>query len=51
VLRALLIGCVLGVISGLVVNVVRRRGGAFPFGPSLAVGCFLVLLLANAPAL
>ena len=50
VLRALLIGCVLGVVSGLAVNVARRHGGAFPFGPSLAVGCFITLLLANAPA-
>jgi leader peptidase (prepilin peptidase)/N-methyltransferase len=48
VVWGLLVGSVLGVISGAVVNVVRRRGGAFPFGPSLALGCFAVLVQVGA---
>jgi leader peptidase (prepilin peptidase)/N-methyltransferase len=47
VISALFLGCVLGVVSGIVVNVLRRHGGAFPFGPSLAVGCFIVLVQAT----
>ena len=47
VISALFLGCVLGVVSGVAVNMARRHGGAFPFGPSLAVGCFVVLIQAT----
>jgi leader peptidase (prepilin peptidase)/N-methyltransferase len=50
VIWGLLVGSVLGVLSGMVVNIVRRRGGAFPFGPSLALGCFIVLVQVTGPA-
>ncbi len=46
-ITALFIGSVLGVLSGLVVNVTRRHGGAFPFGPALAVSCLYVVLNAD----
>jgi prepilin signal peptidase PulO-like enzyme (type II secretory pathway) len=44
VLIAIMLGCILGVIMGLVTNVVRRKGGAFPFGPALAAGALYVVL-------
>ncbi|MGI8662754.1 MAG: prepilin peptidase [Acidimicrobiales bacterium] len=44
---ALFVGCLLGVVSGVLVNAVRKRNGAFPFGPSLAAGCFFVLMQAT----
>ena len=44
VMVALLIGCVLGVVFGLAVRVMRRAGGAFPFGPALALGVIYVVL-------
>lgn len=44
VLLAILIGCVVGVVMGLAVNLIRRRGGAFPFGPALAIGTIYVVL-------
>ncbi len=47
VAAALFIGCALGVVFGLVVNVVRKTGGAFLFGPSLAIGTFVTLLRAT----
>ena len=43
-LFALFLGCVLGVLSGAVVNIARRKGGAFPFGPALALACLFVVL-------
>ncbi len=46
VLYALMLGCVLGVVFGLIVNALARRRGAFPFGPALAMGCFVVVLFA-----
>jgi leader peptidase (prepilin peptidase)/N-methyltransferase len=46
VLYGLMLGCVLGVVFGLVVNALARRRGAFPFGPALALGCFVVVLFA-----
>lgn len=46
VLYAIMLGCVLGVVFGLAVQVVTRRKGAFPFGPALAAGCLVVVLFA-----
>jgi leader peptidase (prepilin peptidase)/N-methyltransferase len=43
VLYALIAGCLIGVVFGLIAQVVTRRRGAFPFGPALAAGCLLVL--------
>ena len=47
VLYALILGCVIGVVFGLVVQVVTRRRGAFPFGPALALGCLVVVYFAQ----
>ncbi len=44
VLVALFIGCILGIVFGLAWRVVQRRGGAFPFGPALAVAVVYVIL-------
>jgi leader peptidase (prepilin peptidase)/N-methyltransferase len=44
VMVALFLGCILGVVFGLIVSAVRRRGGAFPFGPALAAAAFFVML-------
>lgn len=46
VLYGLMLGCVIGVVFGLIVNALARRRGAFPFGPALALGCFVVVLFA-----
>jgi leader peptidase (prepilin peptidase)/N-methyltransferase len=46
VLYALVLGCLLGVVFGLVHAAVTRRRGEFPFGPALAVGCLVVVLYA-----
>ena len=46
VFYALMIGCVIGVAFGLGVQVVTKKRGAFPFGPALALGCFVVVLFA-----
>ena len=43
VLYALIAGCLIGVVFGVVAQIVTRRRGAFPFGPALALGCFIVL--------
>jgi leader peptidase (prepilin peptidase)/N-methyltransferase len=47
VLYALMLGCVIGVVFGLTVQVVTRKRGAFPFGPALAMGCLVVILFAS----
>ncbi|CAN5853814.1 A24 family peptidase [soil metagenome] len=47
VLLALVAGCVLGVVMGMGVLVVRGRRGAFPFGPALALGTVVVVLFSN----
>ena len=47
VLYALMLGCILGVVFGLVSQVATRRRGAFPFGPALALGCLVVVLFAT----
>lgn len=46
VLYALMLGCVIGVVFGLVVQAVTRKRGSFPFGPALAAGCLVVVLFA-----
>lgn len=47
VLYALMLGCALGVVFGLVTVVVTRRRGEFPFGPALALACVIVMLFAS----
>ncbi len=46
VLYALMLGCLLGVVFGVVVALVTRRRGEFPFGPALALACLVVVLYA-----
>ena len=41
---ALFVGCIVGIVFGLAVRLARGRGGAFPFGPALAVGTIYVIL-------
>jgi leader peptidase (prepilin peptidase)/N-methyltransferase len=47
VMVALFVGCITGVVFGLIVSLVRRRGGAFPFGPALAAAAFFVMLTSS----
>ncbi len=47
VFYALMLGCIMGVVFGLAVQAITRRRGAFPFGPALALGCFVVVLFAE----
>lgn len=47
VLFALIAGSLIGVAAGVVVLALRRRNAAFPFGPALALGTVLVVLLAD----
>lgn len=47
VLYALLLGCLLGVVFGLVHAAVTRRRGEFPFGPALAAACVVVAVWGN----
>ncbi|MEY2455534.1 MAG: leader peptidase (prepilin peptidase) / N-methyltransferase, partial [Acidimicrobiaceae bacterium] len=44
VLVAVFLGCLAGTVFGLLVSLVRRKRGAFPFGPALAAASFLVML-------
>lgn len=46
VLDALILGCLIGVVFGLAHRAVTRSRDGFPFGPALAVGCMVVLVLA-----
>jgi leader peptidase (prepilin peptidase) / N-methyltransferase len=46
VLYGLMLGCILGVVFGLAMRAVTKERGAFPFGPALATGCFVVVLFA-----
>jgi leader peptidase (prepilin peptidase) / N-methyltransferase len=46
VFYALMLGCILGVVFGLGVQIATKRRGAFPFGPALAMGCYVVVLFA-----
>ena len=47
VVYALLFACVLGVVVGGVVLVVRRESRAFPFGPWLAIGAIAAILYSD----
>lgn len=47
VLYALMLGCTVGVVFGVGVQIATRRRGAFAFGPALAVGCLVVLFFAS----
>ena len=47
VFYALMLGCVLGVVFGLAVQIATKKRGAFPFGPALALACYLVVLFAG----
>jgi leader peptidase (prepilin peptidase)/N-methyltransferase len=44
VLIGLLFGCIIGIVFGLAVRVIRGRGGAFPFGPALALSTVYMVL-------
>jgi prepilin signal peptidase PulO-like enzyme (type II secretory pathway) len=44
VLLAIMLGCIIGVVMGVVVNLARRKGGVFPFGPALAMGALYIVL-------
>jgi leader peptidase (prepilin peptidase)/N-methyltransferase len=46
VLYALMLGCLLGVVFGLLHAAVTRRRGEFPFGPALAAACLVIVLWA-----
>jgi len=47
VLYALMLGCTLGVVFGLLSRLVTKRGGEFPFGPALALACLVIVLFAD----
>lgn len=47
VLYALILGCAVGVVFGVVAQMVTRRRGAFPFGPALALGCLVIIYFAR----
>jgi leader peptidase (prepilin peptidase)/N-methyltransferase len=47
VLVALFLGCFVGALFGLLVSAIRRKGGAFPFGPALAAAAFFVMLTSD----
>ena len=47
VLFALMIGCLLGVVVGGVLALVRRKNAAFPFGPALAASTVLAVLFSQ----
>jgi leader peptidase (prepilin peptidase)/N-methyltransferase len=49
VLQAMIVGCLLGVVFGIGHQVATRRRGEFPFGPALALGCYLILLSVPQP--
>lgn len=46
VLYALMLGCSLGVVFGMLSAIVTRRRGEFPFGPALALACIVVAFYA-----
>lgn len=44
VLIALFLGCVFGIVFGLGMRLIKGRGGAFPFGPALALAAVYIML-------
>ena len=46
VLYALMLGCLLGVVFGVISAAITRRKGEFPFGPALALACMVVAFYA-----
>jgi leader peptidase (prepilin peptidase)/N-methyltransferase len=50
VLQAMIVGCLLGVVFGIGHQIATKRRGEFPFGPALALACFLVLLSIPQPS-
>ena len=44
VLIALFLGCVFGILFGLAMRLTKGKGGAFPFGPALALAAVYVIL-------
>ena len=44
VLIALFLGCVFGIVFGLTMRLIKGRGGAFPFGPALALSTVYIIL-------
>ncbi len=47
VFQSLFVAGVLGVVIGVVTNLVRGRRGAFPFGPALCLACYYAVLNAD----
>ena len=47
VLFALMIGCVIGVVVGGALALVRRANAAFPFGPALALSAVIAILFSD----
>jgi leader peptidase (prepilin peptidase) / N-methyltransferase len=47
IMWALVVGSALGVLAGVFFAVVRGRRAEFPFGPSLALGCAVAVLLSD----
>ena len=46
VLYGMMLGCLLGVVFGVLSAIVTRRRGEFPFGPALALACLVVAFYA-----
>lgn len=44
---ALIFACVIGVVVGVAVLIVRRESRAFPFGPWLAIGSIIAIMASN----
>ncbi|MBL8779054.1 MAG: prepilin peptidase [Acidimicrobiales bacterium] len=47
VLFGLMIGCVVGVVVGGALALIRRKNAAFPFGPALAASTVIAVLFSN----
>ena len=43
-LIALFLGCLFGIGFGLAMRLIKGKGGAFPFGPALALATVYVIL-------
>lgn len=46
VLYGLMLGCALGVVFGVISQIITKKRGEFPFGPALALACLVVALYA-----